>query len=177
MVEGAPASQKYFGQSVLPVLGFASFAHPVLHAFRRRGAVSGAVFGQQGHASGHRVHLQPSGLRPGCEAGERTAGWMVMLLVVLVLVFAFFFFFCLTFTFQLLDKLLSQVSSVLPPGTCFQFLSRIGFSIPTARRFSSNVANSRSRALRESICAREKIPTFFFYEYALGGTRTHAIDL
>ena len=28
------------------------------------------------------------------------------------------------------------------------FLSRIGFSIPTARRFSSNVANSRSRAFR-----------------------------
>ena len=35
-----------------------------------------------------------------------------------------------------------------PPGTCLQFLSRIGFSIPTARRFSSNVANSRSRAFR-----------------------------
>ena len=28
------------------------------------------------------------------------------------------------------------------------FLSRIGFSIPTARRFSSNVANSRSRPFR-----------------------------
>ena len=41
----------------------------------------------------------------------------------------------------------SQVSS-LPHRTCFQFLSRIGFSIPTARRFSSNVANSRSRVFR-----------------------------
>ena len=49
---------------------------------------------------------------------------------------------------DLLDKPWSQVSSLLPPGTCLQFLSRIGFSIPTARRFSSNVANSRSRAFR-----------------------------
>ena len=47
-----------------------------------------------------------------------------------------------------LDKPWSQVSSLLIPGTCLQFLSRIGFSIPTARRFSSNVANSRSRAFR-----------------------------
>ena len=50
---------------------------------------------------------------------------------------------------DLRDKPWSQVSSLLPPpGTCLQFLSRIGFSIPTARRFSSNVANSRSRAFR-----------------------------
>ena len=49
---------------------------------------------------------------------------------------------------DLLDKPWPQVSSLLPPGTCLQFLSRTGFSIPTARRFSSNVANSRSRALR-----------------------------
>ena len=47
-----------------------------------------------------------------------------------------------------LDKPWSQVSSLLPPGTCLQFLWRIGFSIPTARRFSSNVANSHSRAFR-----------------------------
>ena len=52
---------------------------------------------------------------------------------------------------QLLDKLWSQVSSLSPPGTCLQVLSRIGFSIPTVRRFSSNVANSRSRVLRYSI--------------------------
>ena len=32
------------------------------------------------------------------------------------------------------------MSTHLPPGTCLYFLSRIGFSIPTARRFSSNVA-------------------------------------
>ena len=39
-----------------------------------------------------------------------------------------------TSTFQLLDKPWSQVSSLLPPGSCLQFLSRIGFSNPTARR-------------------------------------------
>ena len=37
---------------------------------------------------------------------------------------------------------------ILHVSTRLQFLSRIGFSIPTARRFSSNVANSRSRAFR-----------------------------
>ena len=47
----------------------------------------------------------------------------------------FFFFFFLIFTFQLLDKPWSQVSSLLPPGSCLQLLSRIGFSNPTARRF------------------------------------------
>ena len=36
---------------------------------------------------------------------------------------------------------------------------------------SSNVANLRFRAFRESICAQEKVPTNL-YEYALGGTRT-----
>ena len=61
----------------------------------------------------------------------------------------------LTFTVQLLDKLWSQASSLLPPGTCLPFLSRVGLSIPTARRFSSNVANTRSRAFRGSTCAQE----------------------
>ena len=50
---------------------------------------------------------------------------------------------------DLLDKPWSQVSSLVPPGTYVpSFLSRIGFSVPIARRFSSNVANSRSRAFR-----------------------------
>ena len=40
------------------------------------------------------------------------------------------------------DKPWSRASSLLPPGTCLRFLSRIGFSIPTARRFSSSVASS-----------------------------------
>ena len=46
-----------------------------------------------------------------------------------------FFFFPHTFTFQLLHKSCSQVSSLFPPGSCLQFLSRIGFSDPIARRF------------------------------------------
>ena len=41
-----------------------------------------------------------------------------------------------------LDKPWSQVSSLLPPGTCLQFLSRVGFSIPTVRRYPSNVAHA-----------------------------------
>ena len=44
------------------------------------------------------------------------------------------FVFLHTSTFQLLDKPWSQVSSLLLPGSCLQFLSRIGFSNPTARR-------------------------------------------
>ena len=49
---------------------------------------------------------------------------------------SFFVFFSHTIsTFQLLDKPWSQVSSLLPPGSCLQFLSRTGFSNPTARRF------------------------------------------
>ena len=62
------------------------------------------------------------------------------------------------FTFSdLQDKRWSQVSSLLAPGTCIQFLSRIGFRIPTASRFSSNVVRSRSRAFRYSFCyARKK---------------------
>ena len=37
-------------------------------------------------------------------------------------------FFSHTFTFQLVDKPWSQVSFLFPPGSCLQFLSRIGFS-------------------------------------------------
>ena len=87
-----------------------------------------------------------------------------------------FFFFSHTSTFQLLDKPWSQVSSLLPPGSCLQLLSRIGFSNPTDRRFSSRVANSRSRVFGKSICPREKVPTNI-YKYALGGIRTHEADL
>ena len=48
--------------------------------------------------------------------------------------FYFFIFFFSHITFQLLDKPWSQVSSLLPPGSCLEILSRIGFN-PTARRF------------------------------------------
>ena len=51
----------------------------------------------------------------------------------------------------------------------FSVLSRIGFSIPTARRFSSNVANSRCRALRESIGAQEKVLRTNLYECVHSG--------
>ena len=60
--------------------------------------------------------------------------------------------------------------SLLPPDACLHFLSRIGFSIPTAGRFSTNVANSRFSLInfiaRKSPC-----------EYALDETWTHEIDL
>ena len=61
------------------------------------------------------------------------------------------------------DKPWSQVLSLSPPDTCLQFLSRIGFSIPAARRFPSNVPinNSRSRAFRWLIFYARKSP----YEY------------
>ena len=42
-----------------------------------------------------------------------------------------FFFFLDTSSIKLLDKPWSQVSSLLPPGSCLQFLPRIGFSNPT----------------------------------------------
>ena len=61
--------------------------------------------------------------------GNLNAGWAGCL------VFIYLFIFSHTSTFQLLDKPWSQVSSLLPPGSCLQFLSRIGFSNPTARRF------------------------------------------
>ena len=83
------------------------------------------------------------------------------------------FFFLLAFTFQLLlDKPWSQVSSLLPPGSCLQFLPRIGFSNPAARRFFIECCC----AFRKSICAQEKLPTNV-YEYALGGARTHETDI
>ena len=66
----------------------------------------------------------------------------------------YIFFSTQTCTFQLLDTPWSQVSSLLPPGSYLQFLSRIGVSNPTARRFSSSVANSRSRAFRKSYIER-----------------------
>ena len=57
----------------------------------------------------------------------------------------FFFSFSHTPTFQLLDKpwSLSVVPS-LPPGSCLQFLSRIG-SNPTARRFFIEYVRYRRR--------------------------------
>ena len=42
--------------------------------------------------------------------------------------------------------------------------------MPLVVDFSSSVANSRSRVVRKSICAQEKVPTNL-YECALGGAR------
>ena len=86
-----------------------------------------------------------------------------------------FFFFPCTLLLSSFWTSRGHRSSLLPPGSCLQFLSRIGFSNPTARRFSSSVANSRPRAFRRSICAQEA-PTNL-YEYALGGIQTHETDL
>ena len=79
------------------------------------------------------------------------------LLIFAVLSVLFFFF--ITFTLQpnSQEVLLSAIfwtwrghscRPFSPPGTGLYFPSRIGFSIPTPRRASSNVANSRSRAFR-----------------------------
>ena len=67
----------------------------------------------------------------------------------------------ITFTFQPNSKEVypqrsrgqAMVTSVVP------FLPSIEFMIPTARRFSSNVANSRSRTLSHSILTKEEVPT------------------
>ena len=57
-----------------------------------------------------------------------------------------YLFFSHTSTFQLLDKPWSQVSSLLPPVSCLQFLSRIGFSMPTACQFFHRVLLSHALA-------------------------------
>ena len=62
-----------------------------------------------------------------------------------------------TFTFQLLDKPWSQVSSLLPPGSRLQFLSRIRFSNPPARRFFFHrVSLTHALALSASQFMHEK---------------------
>ena len=73
--------------------------------------------------------------------------------------FFLFFFFSHTFAFQLLDKPWSQVSSLLLPGSCLQFVSRIGFSNPTARRFFIEFCYlTLSRFPQVNLCTR-KSPT------------------
>ena len=60
---------------------------------------------------------------------------------------------------KLLDKPWSQVGVypfIPPPPVRAFFLSRVGFSIPPARRFSSNVAHSRSRAFRINFSSKKK---------------------
>ena len=63
-----------------------------------------------------------------------------------------------------------------PPVLAFNFYRAYGSAIPLLDDLSSSVANSRSRAFGNSICAQAKVPTNL-YEYALGGIRTHDTDL
>ena len=87
--------------------------------------------------------------------------WMFVLRVMLVLEFCFFLFFNHHFYFPAYlvpgRKFYPQRASgqvvgtgvvASPPRYVPLFFVRIGSSIPTARRFSSNVANLRSRAFR-----------------------------
>ena len=59
-----------------------------------------------------------------------------------------------------------MVTGVVPSPPLYvpSFLSRIGFSIPTARRLSSNVAHSRSRASAIQFLCKKKP-----YEYVHSG--------
>ena len=87
----------------------------------------------------------------------------------------FFFFFRILLLSSFWTSRGHRCRSFSSPVLAFNFLSRIGFSNPTARRFSLSVANSRSRVFRKSICAQEEVPTNL-HEYALGGARTHETD-
>ena len=69
--------------------------------------------------------------------------------------YTFFFFFSHTSTFQLLDKPWSQVSSLLPPGSFLQFLSRIGFNNPTARRIFIECLLTHALVPQVKLCARK----------------------
>ena len=59
-------------------------------------------------------------------------------------------------------------STHLSPVPALQFLARVGFSTPAARRFSSNIAYSRSRAFRGEIQPRKS---------SAGGSRTPDLPL
>ena len=89
--------------------------------------------------------------------------FLLFLLVLLLSLFMLLLLFVFLYHFYFPASGQAVVSGVAPSPARYvpSFLSRIGFSIPTARRLSSNVANSRFRAFRESICAQEKVPTNF----------------
>ena len=84
-------------------------------------------------------------------------------------------FFCFSFYFwshlYLPASGQAVVTGVVPshPRYVPSFLSRIWFSVTTARRFSSNVASSRFRAFRESNCAQEKFPVRIYTSMHSGG--------
>ena len=69
----------------------------------------------------------------------------------------FLLFFLAHFYFPASDKPWSQVSSLLPLGSCLNFYLAYGSAIPLLVDFSSSVvANSRSRVFRKLICAQQK---------------------
>ena len=114
--------------------------------------------------------------RHGTSVEGGTRFWPLGFRVYPILAIALFFV-CITFTFHFMNKLWSQVSSVLVPGTCLQFLSSIGFSVSTARQFLSiECLLTRALALSASqFLHNKKLPTNL-YEYAPAGTRPRAID-
>ena len=104
---------------------------------------SGRAADEQG---GHRAIYKPNICRPSRHVCSTSVSSQYRMLCYVLFFNYFFYHFYFPaqlvggFTLSdLLDKPWSQVLSLLPPGTCLLFLSRIGFSIPTARRFSSNV--------------------------------------
>ena len=66
----------------------------------------------------------------------------------------------------------SQVSSLLHPGSCLQFSSRIGFSNPTARRFFIECCLTHALALSASQFVHTKNSPF---ELVRAGTRGYSI--
>ena len=88
-----------------------------------------------------------------------------------------FFFFLAHFYFPASGQAVDTGVVPFPPRFLpLIFIAHLGSALPLLVDFSSNVANSRSRAFRQSICAQEKVPTNL-YECALGGARTHDTDL
>ena len=67
------------------------------------------------------------------------------------------------YTFHLLDKPWSQVSSLLPPGSCLQFLLRIGLNNPTARFFTHIYFPSSGQAVVTGVVPSSPrlLPSFF----------------
>ena len=86
--------------------------------------------------------------------------------------FLFAHFYCLASG----QKPWSQASSLLLPGSCLQFLSRVGLSNPTARRFFHGVLLTHALALSASQFVRKK-KSPRIYASMHSGIRTHETDL
>ena len=100
--------------------------------------------------------------RGRARVGALAWGRVVVVAAVVVVVVVVAVVFSRTSTFQPLDKPWSQASSLLPPGSCLQFLSRIGFSTPTARRFYHRVLLTHALALSASqFVHKKKSPSEF----------------